>query len=160
MGVVVAALLGGCLAAPAAPPEAGRVSVSITPGKPGAPTETVTVAWKAGSGIVRAERRSEGEVLASGDGALDAAALADVWRAVEKGGLTAFEARPSGRKAFDYGSRRVGLEWAHARGESPKTHEISYTAPIEDEEPVRALYAAVAAVARKAAPGVLLAYFP
>ena len=153
-------LSAGCSLAANLPAE-GRLLVSITPGKPDAPTETVSASWRDGSGTLRCERRAAGgEILAEGKGTLDARGLADLWRTVERGRLTAFEPRVSGAKAFDFGARRVELEWMPAGASAKRSHAFSWESPLANEAEVLPLLRAAREAARAAVPGVPLAYFP
>ena len=158
---VGALFLAGCPLAGAALPPEGRVLVSITPGKPDAPTETVTVSWRGATGSLRSERRAAGgNILAEGEASLGETPLRQLWRSVEDNHLTAFRPRKSSRKAFDFGQRQVRLEWVPRAGEARQSHDFSWTAPLDNDAEVRPLLLAAASAARGAVPGVLLAYFP
>jgi hypothetical protein len=157
--------LGGLLSAAcgvaANLPVEGRLLVSITPGKPNAPTETVSASWREGRGTIRSERRGAGgEILAEGAGGLDSKGLTELWRTVERGGLTAFQPKESGARVSDFGSRRVELEWMPAPAAPKRSNAFSWQAPLANEEDVRPLLRAAGQAARAAVPGVQLAYFP
>jgi hypothetical protein len=154
-------LMSGCSPMNTSPPMEGRIVVSITPGKPGAPTETVTVSWREGDASLRSERRSAGgEVLAAGEAGLDERRIRELWQAVERNHLTAFTPRKSAGQVFDFGVRRVQLEWASRAGEARHAHDFSWTTPLENEADVAPLLRATAGAARARVPGVQLAYFP
>ncbi len=160
-GAVGTVFLASCSLASAALPPEGRVLVSITPGKPDAPTETVAVSWRDGKGSLRCERRaSGGEILAEGESGVGEKSLKDLWRVVEDNRLAAFQPRESPGKAFDFGQRRVRLEWVPRAGEARQSRDFSWTAPLANDARVRPLLLAAATAARGAVPGVLLAYFP
>jgi len=162
IGTVAAALLlaSGSLAG-AALPAKGRVTISIIPGKPDAPTETVTVSWRDGSGLIRAERRVAGvQELAAGESPLDEKRLRKLWQAVERNRLTTFHPRESAGQVFDFGSRHVFLEWTPRPGEPGRAHDFSWIKPLDNDADVQPLLRAAADDARAAAPGVTLVYFP
>jgi hypothetical protein len=153
-------LASGPLACTVLPTE-GRVIVSITPGKPNAPTETVTVSWRDGRGSLRSERRAaSGEVLAAGEANLGEGQLRELWQTVQRRHLTTFTPREAGGQTFDFGERRVRLEWVSRAGKAREAHDFSWIAPLENEADVRPLQRAAATAARGTVPGVLLAYFP
>jgi hypothetical protein len=152
-------LASGGLACTALPPE-GRVVVSVTPGKPGAPTETITVSWRDGRGSLRSERRAgSGEVLAAGEANLDEGRLRELWRTVQRRHLTTFTPREAAGQTFDFGERRVRLEWVSRAGKAREAHDFSWIAPLENEADVEPLLRTVATVARGTVPGVSLFYF-
>lgn len=154
-------LLAGCSLTSAPTPAEGRVVVSITPGKPDAPTEIVTAAWRDGNASLRAERRGAGgEILAAGEARLEESRLREIWRAIERGQLTAFTPRDSAGETFDFGSRHVRLEWVPGAGQARRSHEFSWIKPLENEAAVAPLLRAAADAARETVPGVPLAYFP
>lgn len=154
-------LLLACQIAHGATPPTGRIVVSITSGKPNAPTETVTVAWQEGAASIRAERRAaEGTVLASGEAALAEAKVVQLWRTVEEHHLTAFVPRESAAHVFDFGDRHVRLEWASYSGRPAGHHELAWMAPLDNDADVAPLLREVGALARALLPAVGLAYFP
>jgi len=160
-GIAGSLLLAGCSFASAALPAEGRVAVSITPGKPGAPTETVTVSWGNGKALLRSERRAEGgETLAAGEAGLDGDRLRELWQAVERNRLTEFKASEAAGQVFDFGTRSVRLEWAPRAGQARQAHAFSWIKPLDNEARVQPLLRAAAEAARAAVPGVPLAYFP
>ena len=135
--------------------------MSVTPGKPGAPTETITVSWRDGRGSLRSERRAGSEeVLAAGEANLGEGQLRELWQTVQRHHLTTFTPREAGGpQTFDFGERRVRLEWVSRAGKAREVHAFSWIAPLENEADVAPLMRAAAAASRKTLPGVPLFYF-
>jgi hypothetical protein len=99
-------------------------------------------------------------VLAAGEANLGEGQLRELWQTVQRRHLTTFTPREAGGQTFDFGERRVRLEWVSRAGKAREAHDFSWIAPLENEADVRPLQRAAATAARGTVPGVLLAYFP
>lgn len=136
-------------------PESESLSFSITPGKPGAPTERVTVTrrGRSGEGTMRVARIGDlGGVLGEEVIPLPTADGADVWRIVDRERLRAFVPEVEPGEVADFGEVRLRIESRLAGGATTEAREVSWERSLRQAEAARidALKNKLAALAGRA----------
>ena len=134
------------------------IRVSITPGKPGAPTETVEIRRAGGSVTIAARRESNSSVLSSTTKGIDPSAGRSVWAIVERNELRTFEPAFVEEPAWDFGERRLRIEWTRRDDSEREHHAVRWTKPLANGAAVSRLIEHLAALARDAE--ATLHYFP
>lgn len=136
------------------------IVVEITPGKPGAPTERVRVEKRHASTTVRAERVDDaGKVTQAQEAPIPASDFQSVWDIVEREDLKTFRPQETGGRVFDFGERRLRLEWQSNRDATPTVHEVVWIKPLANERKIARLITRLTELAQRHAPRVPLAYF-
>jgi hypothetical protein len=161
LGTSLAAGLVACQAggnARAVPAEAA-VSVSVTPGKPGAPTETVEAAKRGPACTLRVRRvADDGRPLAQASVELSLESFASVWKVVARSDLESFVPEEEEGRVFDFGERRLRIESKGSDEADRRVHEVAWIRPIANAARVEPLRNALARLARERAPEVPLHY--
>ena len=125
----------------------------MTPGKPNAPVETVTVSVEKGQCVLTATRQHpEGDVLSSGTAALSQAEADDVWRLIENH-LTSFEPLTNHSAAPGFGERHI-----HVTKGRQSIVEATWDRPLQNGSGLRALESRLAQLAKTSVRGVSLYY--
>ena len=136
------------------------IVVEITPGKPGAPTERVRVEKRNASTTLRAERvDGSGTVSQQQEAPIPASDFQSAWEIVEREDLRTFHPQEAGGRVFDFGERRLRLEWQSTRDGRPMVHEVVWTKPLTNERTIARLITKLTELAQRHAPRVPLAYF-
>lgn len=142
--------------APEAVAERLVLVIAVTPGKPGAPTERVTVVRRGEAFVLRAER-SSGERGEATLGAEDLRALGDAVSA-----LRGFRPQVAPGRADDFGEIEIRIDAAAAREAGMALDAnvaASWEAPLLNEAPAEALISSLGRLAAERVPTVTLAYF-
>jgi hypothetical protein len=143
-----------------------RVVATITPGKPDAPTEKISltssntttgVTWYLH--VIRQD--AQGKLLKEGSAFVAQPAVAAVWNAIESGKVRMLRPQPVTQQAFDFGERSLSLQWRAQKGEV-STHSISWDHPLAaaQEAALKSLLSELGRLARQEIPTVVLSYFP
>lgn len=157
---------GGCGRAAenaAVPPARVSIEISVTPGKPGAPTETASVAWADSAATITVSRGSVGAAGESETAPLPAADFRQLWATVEKERLIAFSPKPRKDQTFDFGTRTLKIDLrpaAAAKGaNNGKTfNSVEWDKPIANGETVEKLFSSISKLAAKHCKKVPLNY--
>ena len=167
-GTLVAAAfvvgLTACQPGPLDLPEIASVALAVTPGKPNAPTETVTLSRRGSDVHLRVERTNGERVIASATAALPLRDFETVWRLVQQRDLTTFVPETVDRAVYDFGERVLRIEWQVERAVSDHAarttdHRVAWTAPLASPRRIEALFHALEQLAARHAGDVALAYF-
>ncbi len=164
---MAALTLCGCRQAAGNPqilPDRAIVQVSITPGKPGAPTETVTATWLAGKASLTVSRAPDGEKAEPITATLAAADFQPIWNIVREKSLLTFRPEPRPGVVFDFGEIKLLVDSKPAPAESAandgKTYNaVSWQTALKNQDSVQPLVSALAKLAAEKCAGVKLVYF-
>ncbi len=140
----------------AALPVPAEIVASITPGKPGAPTETVKASWDGKSGTLAVRRGSEGAVAEEAQAMLSEAEYRKLWEIVRANNLQHFQPAKREGQVFDFGERRLEIV---AGGAAART-AVQWETPLTNESKVDPLLRELSRLAGQKAASVSLAYFP
>jgi hypothetical protein len=136
------------------------IVVEITPGKPGAPTERVRVEKRNASTTLRAERvDGSGKVSQQQEAPIPVTDFQSAWEIVEREDLKTFRPQETGGRVFDFGERRLRLEWQSTRDARPMVHEAVWIKPLTNDRKIARLITRLTELALRHAPRVPLAYF-
>lgn len=161
--VLPVACRGGEGGAEAKAPARVVVEMAITPGKPGAPTESIRIASMNGVATVTSMRDSGAQGREEETATLPAAVFARFWREVTRSKAAAFVPKPAAGETFDFGVRRLSIDTranagAGDTGGAPKA--IQWERPLANEDQVKPLFATGAKIAREHCKKIPLHYFP
>lgn len=144
--------------------EEATIVASITPGKPGAPQEVVSLVKRSGSCSLTVQRiDNSGKTLGEARASLVETSFAAVWDLIERHELRTMTPKPGQEKAFDFGERRLRLEWRKTGHDGPVSrHELRWDQPLahEQDRKVKAVLSQLANLAKQHAPATPLYYFP
>lgn len=163
---MAALTLCGCRQAAANPqtlPDRAIVQVSITPGKPGAPTETVTATWQTGKATLTVSRAPDGEKAEPVTAPLTAAEFQPIWDIVRDKSLLTFRPEPRPGVVFDFGEIKLLVDSkpkAESAANDGKTYNAaSWQTALKNQDSVQPLVSALAKLAAAKCAGVKLVYF-
>jgi hypothetical protein len=137
-------------------PAAFEVSVVITPGKPGAPSEAIKLFWDGKQAALEVMRRPQGSPVEEEKSELPEAEAREIWRIVIANELRSFQPNKSLGEVFDFGERRFEIAVAPTMAR----RSVLWDAPIVNEEKIEPLFKAMAGLAARYAKQVRLYYFP
>jgi len=142
------------------------VVAAITPGKPDAPTEKISLITSNSAGgvvwhLTVARLSPAGETLKSGSATVPTAEVEGLWRIIEKGKLRSLRLELLDGQVFDFGKRSLHFEWRPASGD-PGVRDSSWEKPLiaDHEKLIDPLFRDLSRLARHKVPTVSLAYFP
>jgi hypothetical protein len=157
--LMAGSLLSIALGCELLPVDVARVTLTVSPGKPGAPTESVEVSRVGERRLLRVARVGpEGEVLAEQEVTLAAQDFDRLWRFVSDARLESFEPREAPGAVADFGEIRLRRETA--TGDSKSEVDVAWQRPLKNEADVAPLLRALARLARERAPDVKMHYLP
>lgn len=138
-------------------PPVGKLTYEITPGKPGAPTERIEVAWSDEASNVRLIRQQDDKVLEMETHAIPRSAAAQTWKLVQRFKLIEFKPK-STKRAFDFGLHRFQIQWQE--DDETKRAAVSWTQPLDNGAGPDKLAKALSSLAAKHAKKWKSFYFP
>ncbi len=130
--------------------------VDITPGKPGAPTESIELRREAGSIHLSVSRVQIDGTEQSGTATLSDAEAADLRNGPLARILSTFDPATVPNPVVDFGVREVRVQ----RDAASELETWTWDRTLVDELPANTLFRELATLARDRVPDVLLAYFP
>jgi hypothetical protein len=134
--------------------------MSITPGKPGAPTEVVKVLWTGKEAALEVTRDEGGDNPKRVKVRLPENELSKIWQIVTANELRSFEPNESSGEVFDFGERRFEIAVATSANESMTRHSLSWEKPISNGAKVEPLIREMSRLAAQYGKSVQLYYFP
>lgn len=164
--LVVAMLLCARLSVAQVPPPLpasavveASVRLTITPGKPGAPTEIVHLTKQAEKYTLAARRLDTYQKpMAQQEGEITAHDFATVWQIIEREALRAFLPQERQERAMDFGRREVHIAWQLDKITPPQHHTFAWANPLASEAQVRPLVRSLGQLVQRALPGMALFY--
>lgn len=140
------------------------VQVSITPGKPGAPTETVTATSLAGKLTLTVSRAPDGEKVEPVSATIAATDFQPLWDIIRERSLHTFRPEPRPGVVFDFGEIKMLVDSRAAPAENAENdgkayNAVSWQTALNNQETVQPLISALAKLAAEKCAGVKLVYF-
>jgi hypothetical protein len=155
--------LGACNAGDAsdeALPANAQIMVRVTPGKPGAPSETVRAFWEGREASIEVERGAADEPSAPTKAKLPEAEFRKLWQIVAREKLRSFEPQKTEGQVFDFGERRMELDARQTTDTESIHHTVGWDAPLTNESRIEPLFKEMGRLAAQYVSGVELYYLP
>lgn len=142
----------------------GQIQLTVSPGKPGSPSESILAGKLDGAFFLLVKRvDNSGKVLEEERAELPEPAFVQLWDLVERNGLRAIAIKPGKEQISDFGEMRLRLEWKKAANDAtPDNHEVIWTQPLstQQQEKLDSVFAQLGTLAKDHAKKVQLHYFP
>lgn len=137
------------------------IQVTVTPGKPGATSETVTVVRSDARCTLRVVRTDTfGKTVGEESVDLDPTEFTALWSIVKRNQLQSFKPQEEPGRVFDFGERRIRIETKPNQHSKLQVHEVCWQRPLENKNRLVPLMSRLAKLAHDRAKGVPLHYFP
>ena len=138
-----------------------RVVMTITPGKPSAPTESIELIKQDSNYILRLRRiNATGELLEDEEVKLERQDFELVWAIVNRGGLRSFSPQEVDPSVIDFRERRLRVEFLGKEDTDLTVHDVVWSQPLSNETSIAPLISQLAQLARYHMKASQLFYFP
>ena len=129
-------------------PFEAATSVTVTPGKPSAPTERITVSRRGAACSLRVERIEPSGKLIQGETVdLAPADFEGVWKIIVDGQLRSFKPEEVATPYTDYGVNELRINTRSAKEEPQVTTHVKWGRPLKNENRIAPLTGKLAQIA-------------
>ncbi len=136
------------------------LKVTITPGKPGAPSETVEVSRRGTTPLLHVSRTDTfGNISEEESAEITLGELSDITKIVEREKLQSFEPQEKPGEILDFGVFVLRIELKSEEDTSPQVHEVSWQRPLKNQKRISPLMAQLSRIIHKRTQRVRLYYF-
>lgn len=140
--------------------DSATVTMTVTPGKPGAPTETISIHLAKSDPVLEVKRfHQEGDAVQSESRGITPDEFQTVWTVIEQEKLRAWLPEEEDGEVFDFGERRLRVEWSAVASSKPQVHEVAWTRPLKSQDQLRRLQEELSKLVHRHIRTVSLYYF-
>jgi hypothetical protein len=125
------------------------VAITVAGGKPGAPTETVALSLSDGKHTISIERALPGKAVEMETQDISADEFSAIWGLIERHKFRTWLPEEKPEVVFDFGERRLRIEWRPPATRNALVHDVSWIRPIQHEEAAKELTSAIGVLAMK-----------
>ena len=129
--------------------EEARIAISIQPGEPGAPSEEIFVSLAKGKHFLSFQVRSREKLTNDVVRPISAEEFLALWDLVKRHKLRAWLPDENPSDALDFGETRLRIEWRSTATPKPLVHDVAWTQPLRNEEPVKELIKGFSELAKR-----------
>ncbi|MEI6780699.1 MAG: hypothetical protein WCQ21_07240 [Verrucomicrobiota bacterium] len=140
-----------------------RIVATVTPGKPGAPSESISAAKDAEGFSLRVARiEDSGSPLRQEHIDLPKPAFDKLWQEIERQDIRNLAITAEKQRSFDFGERRLCVEWKRAGAKVAQKRDLVWIQPLQKDQRrrVEAIFSSLNALRAEYARKVPLYYFP